>query len=284
MATRTKKSGQRKAFAVGIAAFASVCLIATGFAAWVISAKAEKTETGNVNIGKVSSADVKITVAQEDGTTGVLTAENGFSFNPDATDDSGRVRFDGTNAEKRKLHLNGTVGPQRFVTSFKIRLDIAKQEKNGDKTEWVADEDANKRFKAAETATYIVLPDCFGTDVELYGTQYYVEDTSPNKGNDAKATFNYDIAFSWGDKFGGQNPGLYYDENETGKNVSDADVSKTLNEFYKTLTNVDPTVASGDTTASENPTTVQDGQLKFLVTLTADTAQKADTEQKESSK
>ena len=47
---------------------------------------------------------------------------------------------------------------------------------------------------------------------------------------------------------------------------------------------VDSTAASGDTTASENQTTVQDGQLKFLVTLTADTAQKADTEQKESSK
>ena len=282
MATRTKKSGQRKAFAVGIAAFASVCLIATGFAAWVISAKAEKKETGNVNIGKVSSADVKITVAQEDGTTGVLTAENGFSFNPDATDDSGRVRFDGTNAEKRKLHLNGTVGPQRFVTSFKIRLDITtgKDEKGNP----VKNAEANQRFKDAATAKYIVLPPCFDTDVELYGTQYYVEDTSPNKGNDAKATFNYDIAFSWGDKFGGQNPGRYYDENETGKKVSDADVSKTLNEFYKTLTNVDPTVASGDTTASENPTTVQDGQLKFLVTLTADTAQKADTEQKESSK
>ena len=282
MATRTKKSGQRKAFAVGIAAFASVCLIATGFAAWVISAKAEKKETGNVNIGKVSSADVKITVAQEDGTTGVLTAENGFSFNPDATDDSGRVRFDGTNAEKRKLHLNGTVGPQRFVTSFKIRLDITtgKDEKGNP----VKNAEANQRFKDAATAKYIVLPPCFDTDVELYGTQYYVEDTSPNKGNDATATFAYDIAFSWGDKFGGQNPGLYYDENETGKKVSDADVSKTLNEFYNALMGVDSTAASGDTTASEDQTTVQDGQLKFLVTLTADTAQKADTEQKESSK
>lgn len=274
MATRTKKSGQRKAFAVGIAAFASVCLIATGFAAWVISAKAEKKETGNVNIGKVSSADVKIEVEQEDKkNTGVLTAENGFSFNPDATDNSGRVRFDGTNAEKRKLHLNGTVGPQRFVTSFKIRLDIAKQEKKEDKTEWVADETANKRFKDAATEKYIVLPKCFGQDDELYGTQAYVEDQSPNKDNNAKATFTYDIAFSWGDKFGGKNPGLYYDEDETGKKVSDADVSKTLNDFYKALTGVDPTTASGDTTASENPTTVQDGQLKFLVTLTADTAQ-----------
>ena len=280
MATRTKKSGQRKAFAVGIAAFASVCLIATGFAAWVISAKAEKKETGNVNIGKVSSADVKIKVAQEDGTTGVLTAENGFSFNPVANDNSGRVRFDGTNAEKRNLHLNGTVGPQRFVTSFKIRLDITtgKDEKGNP----VKDAEANQRFKDAATAKYIVLPPCFDNDVELYGTNHYTADSS--KDNNATATFAYDIAFSWGDKFGGQNPGLYYDENETGKKVSDADVSKTLNEFYKALTDVDPTTASGDATASENQTTVQDGQLKFLVTLTADTAQKADTEQKESSK
>lgn len=280
MATRTKKSGQRKAFAVGIAAFASVCLIATGFAAWVISAKAEKKETGNVNIGKVSSADVKITVAQEDGTTGVLTAENGFSFNPDATDNSGRVRFDGTNAEKRNLHLNGMVGPQRFVTSFKIRLDITtgKDEKGNP----VKDAKANRRFKDAATAGYIGLPTCFDNDVELYGTPAYTKDTSTD--NNAKATFAYDIAFTWGDKFDGQNPGRYYDEDDTGKKVSDADVSKTLNDFYKALTNVDPTATSGDTTASENQTTVQDGQLQFLVTLTADTAQKADTEQKESSK
>lgn len=271
MATRTKKSGQRKAFAVGIAAFASVCLIATGFAAWVISAKAEKKETGNVDIGKVSSADVKIEVDQEDKTnTGVLTAENGFSFNPDATDDSGRVRFDGTNAEKRNLHLNGTVGPQRFVTSFKIRLDITTgTDKDGNP---VKDAEANQRFKDAATAKYIVLPPCFDTDVELYGTAAYTKDFSTD--NNAKATFKYDIAFSWGDKFGGQNPGRYYDENETGKKVSDSDVSKTLNDFYKALTGVDPTAASGDTTVSENPTTVQDGQLKFLVTLTADTAQK----------
>ena len=283
MATRTKKSGQRKAFAVGVAAFASVCLIATGFAAWVISAKAEKTETGNVNIGKVSSADVKIEVDQEDkNKTGVLTAENNFSFNPDKNDNSGRVRFDGTNAEKRELNLSGKVGPQRFVTSFKIRLDIAKSETKDNKTEWVVDQDANDRFKAAEAAEYIVLPDCFGKDVELYGTDHYTPVS--NGDNNAKAAFTYDIVFSWGGKFGGQNPGRYYDENETGKAVSDADVSKTLNEFYKALTGVDPTTASGDTTASEDQTTVQDGQLKFLVTLTADTAQKADTEQKESSK
>ena len=269
MATRTKKSGQRKAFAVGIAAFASVCLIATGFAAWVISAKAEKKETGNVDIGKVSSADVKIEVDQEDkNQTGVLTAENGFSFNPDATDNSGRVRYDGTNAEKRELQLSGKVGPQRFVTSFKIRLDITSgNDQDGNP---IKDIDANKRFKAAETAGYIVLPTCFDKDVELYNTAAYTKDSSTD--NNAKATFNYDIAFSWGETFGKKNPGRYYDEDDTGKAVSDSEVSKTLNEFYKTITGEDPVSAGGETT-SETTQTAQDKQIKFLITLTADTAQ-----------
>ena len=280
MATRTKKSGQRKAFAVGIAAFASVCLIATGFAAWVISAKAEKKETGNVNIGKVSSADVKIVVNEEEGTTGTLKTGNGFSFNPEADDTSGRVRYDGKNAESLELHLSGTVGPQRFVTSFKIRMDITTG--NGTDGKPVKNEAANQRFKDAANKKYIVLPPCFDTDVELYGNEAaYTEDSS--KDDNAKATFAYDIVFTWGEKFGNMNPGRYYDQDDTGKQVSDAEVSSTLNDFYKTITGEDPVSAGGETT-SETTQTAQDKQIKFLITLTADTAQKADTEQKESSK
>ena len=268
MATRTKKSGQRKAFAIGIAAFASVCLIATGFAAWVISAKAEKKETGNVDIGKVSSADVKIVVNEEEGTTGTLKTGNGFSFNPEADDTSGRVRYDGKNAESLKLHLSGTVGPQRFVTSFKIRMDITTGNDENDKP--VKDDAANQRFKEAKTKNYIGLPDCFDNDVELFGTKAYKADSSQD--DNAKATFDYDIAFTWGEKFGKTNPGLYYDENDTGKKVSDAEVSSTLNDFYKTITGEDPVSAGGETT-SETTQTAQDKQIKFLITLTADTAQ-----------
>lgn len=268
MAIRTKKSGQRKAFAVGIAAFASVCLIATGFAAWVISAKAEKKETGNVDIGKVSSADVKIVVDQEEGTTGALASNYGFSFNPEALDTTGRVRYDGKNAESLKLHLTGNVGPQRFVTSFKIRMDITTGN-DADGTP-VKDDAANQRFKDAETKNYIGLPDCFGKDVELHGTKDYKEDSS--KDDNAKANFAYDIAFTWGEKFGNKNPGRYYDEDDTGKQVSDAEVSSTLNDFYKTITGEDPVSAGGETT-SETAQTAQDKQIKFLITLTADTAQ-----------
>lgn len=266
MATRTKKSGQRKAFAVGIAAFASVCLIATGFAAWVISAQAKKNENGNIAIGTVNSANIEIKVTQDTDDDGQLNGV-GFSFNPKESDKSGRVRNDGKNFENLGFALSGTVGPQRFVTSFKVRLDIVTEKtvegaEEGAKKEWVVDTEANNRFIAAEKANYITLPDCFGQDVDLRTAGGY----TPNSGTDDKAVaeFSKEIKFGWGSVFKGQNPGEYYDTDVDGKQVSDKDVEETLSQFYATLIGVENTE---EVKADQN--------LNFRITLTAGTDQKA---------
>ena len=266
MATRTKKSGQRKAFAVGIAAFASVCLIATGFAAWVISAQAKKNENGNIAIGTVNSANIEIKVTQDTDDDGQLNGV-GFSFNPKESDKSGRVRNDGKNFENLGFTLSGTVGPQRFVTSFKVRLDIVTEKtvegaEEGAKKEWEVDTKANNRFIAAEKANYITLPDCFGQDVDLRTAGGYI----PNSGTDDKAVaeFSKEIKFGWGTVFGGENPGEYYDTNEQGKAVSDDVVEKTLSEFYTALTGIQDTEEAK-----------ADKNLNFRITLTAGTDQKA---------
>ena len=266
MATRTKKSGQRKAFAVGIAAFASVCLIATGFAAWVISAQAKKNENGNIAIGTVNSANIEIKVSQDTDDDGQLNGV-GFSFNPKESDKSGRVRNDGKNFEDLGFTLSGTVGPQRFVTSFKVRLDIVTEKtvegaEEGAKKEWEVDTKANNRFIAAEKANYITLPDCFGQDVDLRTAGGY----TPNSGTDDKAVaqFSKEIKFGWGTILGGENPGEYYDTNEQGKAVSDDVVEKTLSEFYTALTCIQDTEEAK-----------ADKNLNFRITLTAGTDQKA---------
>lgn len=262
MATRTKKSGQRKAFAVGIAAFASVCLIATGFAAWVISAQAKKNENGNVAIGTVNSANIEIKVAQDTDDDGQLN-EVGFSFNPKESDKFGRVRNDGTNFESLGFTLTGTVGPQRFVTSFKVRLDIVTAKtvssaEEGAKTEWEVDTEANNRFIAAQDANYITLPDCFGQDVDLRTAGGYT--ASSDTDDKAVAKFSKEIKFGWGTVFGGENPGEYYDTNEQGKAVSDDVVEKTLSEFYTALTGIKDTEEAK-----------ADKNLNFRITLTAGT-------------
>ena len=264
MATRTKKSGQRKAFAVGIAAFASVCLIATGFAAWVISAQAKKNENGNIAIGTVNSANIEIKVTQDTDDDGQLNGV-GFSFNPKESDKSGRVRNDGTNFESLGFTLSGTVGPQRFVTSFKVRLDIVTEKtvegaEEGAKKEWVVDTEANNRFIAAEKANYITLPDCFGQDVDLRTAGGY----TPNSGTDDKAVAEFSKEIKFGSVFKGQNPGEYYDTDVDGKQVSDKDVEETLSQFYATLIGVENTE---EVKADQN--------LNFRITLTAGTDQKA---------
>ena len=266
MATRTKKSGQRKAFAVGIAAFASVCLIATGFAAWVISAQAKKNENGNIAIGTVNSANIEIKVTQDTDDDGQLNGV-GFSFNPKESDKSGRVRNDGTNFENLGFTLTGTVGPQRFVTSFTVRLDIVKEKivpgaEEGAKKEWEIDTDANARFVAAKDANYITLPDCFGNEVDLKTAGGYTAST--DTGDNAVAEFSKEIKFGWGSVFKGQNPGEYYDTDVDGKQVSDKDVEETLSQFYATLIGVENTE---EVKADQN--------LNFRISLTAGTDQKA---------
>ncbi len=262
MATRTNKSGQRKSLTIGLAAFASVCLIATGFAAWIISTKTEEKVDGNVAIGAVSNANVEINVTTE-------AKDRAFSFNPKSDDDKGRIRYDGTNAEKLGFTLEGKVGPERFVTSFKVRLDIAKEEGEEGNKKWVIDTEANNRFTTAATTTknYLVLPSCFGQDVELIGSTdknyTYTGSASVTDTDKSMADFSAKIEFGWGIAFNKLNPGNYYDEDDKGKLVDDATRTNTMNDFYTVLTG--NTVTAGET--------LQDVKLHFLLTISAGTSQ-----------
>ena len=92
MAKLTRKSYQRKAMVVGATAFAGIALVATGFAAWVISSSATEKFKGNVQVGTISEKSIEITdiaLKEVDGT------RDFFSFEPTKTDVSGRVRYDG---------------------------------------------------------------------------------------------------------------------------------------------------------------------------------------------
>ena len=61
MAKLTRKSYQRKAMVVGATAFAGIALMATGFAAWVISSSATKNVQGGVQVGTISNKSIEIT-------------------------------------------------------------------------------------------------------------------------------------------------------------------------------------------------------------------------------
>lgn len=275
MAKLTRKSYQRKAMVVGATAFAGIALVATGFAAWVISSSATKNVQGNVQVGTISEKSIEITdvaFKEVDGT------RDFFSFEPTRTDLSGRVRYDGKgNYENLSLVVTGKYKPASYVNNFSIGLRVGTVE--GDS--FTPDETAEKRIEdAAKVSNYIKLPDCWagattggdGVTFNTKGTEFTSSDGNGTitVGTDGVASFTYTISFEWGDHFkdGGKNlnPSEFYDS-ATGKaNYDDTAFKNDLAAFYKAMTGIE--YKPGETSAPAADYTT----MKFAVIIKADTA------------
>lgn len=175
MAKLTRNSYKRKIILFGVIVFMSIALISTGFAAWVMSQEKKQSTSGNVTVGAVTEGNIEITLDE-------LTVKD-FKFEPKKGDDTGRVRSDGTNFESLTVTVTGTIKNTQFLKEATIKMNV---------------KDA---VKQAETAGYIILPECANSEVVL---------TLTESGTNEKK-FSYNITFKWGSKFGGENPGEYYD-------------------------------------------------------------------------
>ncbi len=220
MAKLTRNSYKRKVILFGVILFVSIALISTGFAAWIMSTNAKGEQGGNVTVGQVTDSQLKI--------ENLAIDKNVFAFEPLESDTTGRVRYDETNKESLTIKVTGTVRPTEFLGELKIALVIPESVK-----------------KAADLG-YIVLPTCATTSETTGG--YVVTDVT----QDGTYKIAYDITFKWGSKFGGQNPGEYYDTNEEGLKVSDADVKKELENLRAVIYGYDEALnAAVDTVARD---------------------------------
>lgn len=175
MAKLTRNSYKRKIILFGVIVFMSIALISTGFAAWVMSQEKKQSTSGNVTVGAVTEGNIKVILDE-------LTVKD-FKFEPKEGDDTGRVRSDRTNFESLTVTVTGTIKNTQFLKEATIKMNV---------------KDA---VKQAETAGYIILPECANSEVVL---------TLTESGTNEKK-FSYDITFKWGSKFGNVNPGEYYD-------------------------------------------------------------------------
>lgn len=178
MAKLTRNSYKRKIILFGVIVFMSIALISTGFAAWVMSQEKKQSTSGNVSVGAVTEGNIEVIIDP-------LTVKD-FKFEPKESDTTGRVRNDGTNFESLTVTVTGTIKNTQFldVNNTTIKMNV---------------KDA---VKQAETAGYIVLPECAGKEVVL---------TLTDGGSETEKKFTYNITIEWGTKFGGKNPGEYYD-------------------------------------------------------------------------
>lgn len=235
MAKLTRNSYKRKIILFGVILFVSIALISTGFAAWIMSTNAREEAPGNVTVGQVTDSQLKIENLKID--------KNVFAFEPLDTDSTGRVRYDGTNKQSLTIKVTGTVQPTQYLGELKISLEVP----NGVK-------------KAAELG-YIVLP-------EAATTGYIVKDVDKTTNTYA---ISYDITFTWGEKFGEKNPGIYYDEDAEGLKVSDAEVKKELENLRAVIYGYD-TELNAAATAAERAKVIDNHKadtLEFKVIVTA---------------
>ena len=175
MAKLTRNSYKRKIILFGVIVFMSIALISTGFAAWVMSQEKKQSTSGNVSVGAVTEGNIEVILDE-------LTVKD-FKFEPKESDTTGRVRNDNTNFESLTVTVTGTIKNTQFLKEATIKMNV---------------KDA---VKQDETAGYIILPECANSEVVL---------TLTESGTNEKK-FSYDITFKWGSKFGGENPGEYYD-------------------------------------------------------------------------
>lgn len=200
-----------------------------------MSSNAEQKVQGGVTVGQVEKGSLKMEITL-DGSTDLNSGK--FNFNTKADDHTGRVRaaVDQTSEDSENLSLSYVVTVKSPIDNFK-QLDITMTAEKDSKTI-----DLNSAIKSGEKY-YVDAPDCSKGKVtlEASGSLFTkATDGTEQDKTDNKVIYKYSwkttytVAFKWGDLFGKQNPGEYYDS-EAAKNIKDAEVETTLKAMHTAL-------------------------------------------------
>ena len=231
MAKITRKSYRRKRVVLGAVLLGGVALVSTGFAAWVLSANANETISSNVKVGVISDNEMTISLDHE-------SFDQTISFNAPSTDTTGRIRYgsDEIGAENLTITVSGEITNATYLNRLTIKMDKITS------------------ITAAIEANYIALVNAD----DWYGNEF----TIPTTGEGSTKSFSYELGFKWGTAFGGVNPSRYYDEDENGKLITDAEMKSQLVAFKKTICGLDAST-SDDIALAHSP------NFTYNVTLTA---------------
>ena len=237
----TRKSYTRKLVVVGGLVFASVALISTGLAAFIISNNAKRDVNSNVEIGTISTASLDF----EDV---AITDNKSFKFDGAEGDNEGRITTSSGESENLKIEITGKIINAQYLKSCTVKLNVP------------------EGLQEAADKKYIVLPDCADTEVE-------VEKVGAVSSGNVQA-FKCVIEFGWGEAFGNTNPSLFFDsetltddKGKTGREYTKDEVVAALADFRMTMFAL---VKAGDELTPEdyNADPIADNN-KYVVTLTA---------------
>lgn len=257
MRKELKSKSRRKWLIGGSLAFASVALLTTGFATWVIGTQ-KTSGDGQVHIGVDTAEDNSVELTFNlDTDNKIFVAEDAGNSNPNLTIERDEKEADTKPDWSIKIKdLNIVVG-ETFYESlkgkglkivFELQKDVAAAE---DKNSVTDDKVGVRGGQTGSSWNYIDLvkneftfdlPTTYPAGGKIYDIS---SDTTNNP--DGKNTFS----FNWGSYFGEEAPSKFYEEKEGSRG------SQTLREYYQK--------ALQELQAMK--TALNDGELKLTATF-----------------
>lgn len=210
----TRRSYNRKLIVFGVSIFVAVSLISIGFASWVMSAVTTyKANEGykQVQVATVTDASMSITVDQDQGDA--WDATQILSFDAVATDYEGRVQASKDSAgEHLTMKISGKVTHPEMLKTLEMTITLPDSLANAVKEGYLKVVKVND--DGEPTANEVTLAD--GNKIVLGGANAdkHAELKWKADANAEFGTFEYTLAFAWGEYFGGENPSVFYDSNE----------------------------------------------------------------------
>ena len=203
MRKKTRKRSYKNTIAIGIASFASIALLSTGLAAFVLIRDAQKTVDGNFVVADVTDANI---------TLSITSAQTSIVIDAERNDFSGRIQIDSAN-----------VGPTLTYTVTGA-VEVA------------ASKNVNDNL---DLYYYVNIKSIDGTSVQNKTFEETFFDTGkfelvggplasknqiiPDEGETLnKATFSFEVGLSWGEFFNYENPSVYYDGEGASIELSEA--------------------------------------------------------------
>lgn len=234
MRKELKSKSRRKWLLGGSLAFASVALLTTGFATWVIGTQ-KTSGDGKVNIGVDTAKDnsVELTFSLDDTDSKIFVAEDAGNSNSNLTIERDEKEADTKPDWDIKIKdLNIVVGETFYESlkgkelkiAFELQKDVAAAE---DKNSVTDDKVGVRGGQAGSSWNYIdLVKNEFTFDLPTTypagGKIYDINDKSINP--DGK---NNTFSFTWGSYFDGKAPSDFYKGKEGSKG------SQTLREYYQ---------------------------------------------------
>lgn len=213
MRKELKSKSRRKWLLGGSLAFASVALLTTGFATWVIGTR-QTSGNGQVHIGVDTAEDnsVELTFNLDDTNNSIFVAEAAGGTNPNlkiergegetGTEPDWNIKIKDLNIVVGKTFYNSIKGKDLKIV-FELQKD--KTEDKNSATNSVTDDKVGVRGETGSPWSYIdidvksrefdvTLPDPYPADGKIYDI------------NDTDKTFS----FGWGSYFDGKAPSEFY--------------------------------------------------------------------------